>query len=103
MGLKELNSTREMRNEDYGYEDEDILQPLEELPQMREDLAERVEPDTVRGYWKDEFVKYDHIQSLISKFPEGHPISEAAKDLISALDDCSFGEEGVEYVVQTGN
>lgn len=102
MGLRELNDLRSMRNEDHGYEGEDELRPLEKLPPTHEHLAEWVNPDTVRGYWKDQFVKYDHIQSLINKFPEGHPVSEAAKDLISALDDCAFDEEPVEYTLQKG-
>lgn len=103
MGLRELNDMRSMRNEDWGLEGEDQLQPLEKLPPMHPHIAEWVDPDTVRGYWKDQFVKYDHIQSLIGKFPEGHPVSEAAKDLISALDDCAFDEDEVEYVLQKGS
>ena len=46
----------------------------------------------VIDYWEKEKVDYKHISSLIDRFPEGSDISEAAKDLISALDNGSFGD-----------
>jgi Zn ribbon nucleic-acid-binding protein len=94
MPLKALNERREQHNEDIGYEedDEDFLKPLKVLPSLDEFLGTWVDPNTVLGYWKARYVPYKEISYLIDKFPEGHVVCEAAKDLISALDEAAFEE-----------
>ena len=93
MSLKELNERRAQRNDDCDLEGEDRYEPLTTLPPMEDWLGTWVDPNTVLGYWKERYVPYKKIQSLINQFPEGHVVCEAAKDLISALDDAAFEEK----------
>ncbi len=49
---------------------------------------------TVMEYWNEKGIDYETISKIIDIFPEGHDITELAKDLISALDDYSFEDKG---------
>ena len=45
---------------------------------------------TVQEYWEEKGIPYSQIDKIIDMFEEGHEISEAAKSLISTLDDYAF-------------